>query len=212
MISDTPLTITNALTGANCFDYVSSNGTFFAWSAKTGRVGMSRSCREEWSRDWRRAPYIGFTRTSLNIKLFNQAWAAIERKLGLTELTVIYPVIRDHRDGERRLDPSTVILGLSPFWTLTSTHRAFMTLFIRMAGAFYTGRFRDAVQAYGLAQLIAEPIDWFLAGNTHPTYANIDYGIVDKFRYAGMERVKTMLVKPEAASAERAPAPALVTT
>jgi hypothetical protein len=197
MISQTALVIQNA-TQHECFDYAASEGYFFSYSIKTERMGFHRQCREEWSWVWKSAPYIGFTCPTLNIKRFNTCWTALERKLGLTEPTIIRPVVCDHRDGEHKADTSAIILQINPFWTKTSTHRSILTLFIRLAGKYYQGKYRGAVQSYALANLIENKLDWFLAGNTRPTYTRVDGGIVDKLKYKSMDEVKTMLVKPEA--------------
>lgn len=144
--------------------------------------------------------WIGYVSPNLNvINIANLAsrWQDIETKLGIPESvrTVL------HRAEGRS---NTVIMHLSPFWTLTDTHRSFCTLFLRMVVDFWRESFDQSIPIYPLAHAISPAIAYWLSGHTKPSYDRLKItdgngtpGVFNRFKgVTTPEALAKLLSKP----------------
>lgn len=196
MISKDTLIIKNK----DWFQYVSQNGGFFVYSPENQQSKMLVSCREEFQAYYFRpkkdsSPYVGFYSSYLDINAFDRFWTELEDKVNVEPKSQIY----------RTNIASVVILKLSPFWIANSTRKSILTLFIRGFGAYGKNRksLVGAMVAYPLAAKVINAVNWFLAGNTQPTYSRMNSppggygGFIYHFAYRSNDRIKKMLVKPK---------------
>ena len=135
---------------------------------------------------------IGFAKTDYNLKLINKFWNFVARKLGTkTRPTFIQTNKVDF-----------LIIDIPEFWLTNDTRRSLFTLLLRCSAAYYKGRFQDGINTYDLASRVSHAIQYFLAGNTTPTYQNLSTlddegytGFVAQFEGVEKEKLAEFLVK-----------------
>lgn len=173
--------------------YGGTVGVFFPFSMNTartgGKSGSAITCRETlFNHTNEHTKHIGFFKDKLDIKKLNDFFEEIEAKIGYKARVTIYKCQYDR----------AVVVYVPPFWRSDPTRRSFFSLFLRCGGAYYTGDFKKALEAYDYIVLIRNAVNRFLAGNTVPTYKNgIGGGVVEKFQNLSAAQVAEMLRKPK---------------
>ncbi len=139
-----------------------------------------------------RTCYIGWRSDNLNLALMSEFWDKIEQKLGEKSRITIFET------GVSNL----IVIKVPPFWMETDVSRGFFTLFLRASAVYYTNDLLKAFKNYKLALCILPVIEWFLDGNTKPTFGSLEYiegrgrGIVAQFKDNIESQYKLDLVKP----------------
>ena len=161
---------------------ISDNYCNLGYSAEAGRyyevyngqIKEGHSCREEFEYyDFKNQPNaIGWHKTKVNLKLINDFFGIIEKKLGLKDKLVFNKT--NHYDF-------IVISNISDFWTTNSIRRGFFTLFLR-ASNYYDGQnFSQCFDKYDLARKIIPAINHFLKKNINPLNIGAYSGVVESY-------------------------------
>lgn len=197
--------------------YSAVNGMFFVYVPATKLCDCFKVCRTEFAWKWegldpdyqtggyprikpygdKVSEYIGFVLypTGIDIPVFAAKWDDMEIRLGLIEKTIIYRTSASNK---------AMIFKLSPFWLANDTVRSFVTLFIRMLAVYPRATFDESVRAYHLSARIIKAIEWFMAGNTHPTYQHLSrmangdnyLGVINEFQLLSPDEIAAKLTKP----------------
>lgn len=170
MISSTPLRLRDP-EGYTAYSASAPEGYFFLYQPRGDGVLNTFHCREElasmWDDDHARCRYLGFMWTNrIWVGRTERMWRQFETAMGVTEPTVFHGICDE--DGD--VETGQVLLHLSPFWVKTQTHRSVCSLLLRLLIVHYTDSWNAAVNAYALARDCKLALEWFLAGNTRPTY------------------------------------------
>ncbi len=160
-------------------------GFFFLYQPHGDGVLNTFGCREELAFDWDdehpRNRWLGFMwNENIMVGRLDRLWSDYETKMGIkaADQTVFHRVLGDDEDDRTpRLNRHLVLLHLSPFWTKTQTHRSVCSMLLRLLVVYYKDSWNQGIKAYQLAAGCREALEWFLAGNTKPTYKawNEDY-------------------------------------
>jgi hypothetical protein len=178
--------------------YNSTSGQFFIYDTKFSIIDGIHSCRELFSEFFTcKTEYVGFTFSNhkdININKVVKFFEYIERRLKnqipSNKTTIVYSTNIKN----------VIILKISPFWRENNVRRAMFTLFLRCACVHYKTSFKAAIINYALAYSIQPTINYFLKGNTIPTFRHsyLDDEIVDRFSWASEEFINRQLKKPTA--------------
>lgn len=174
-IAPTPIRLKDP-SGYTSYSCDNSEGFFFLYLPRGDGVQNAFHCREElavdWDEDAPRCRWLGFMWNSqIMVRRIERLWTDLETKMGVTEHTVFHRVTDGESEGGApSIEKTQVLLHLSPFWTKTQTHRSVCSLLLRLLIVYYTGSWNAAINAYELAKECREALEWFLAGNTRPSY------------------------------------------
>lgn len=190
MISDTSFPIDYSTDSYATYDPW-KEGRFMPLNSQNG-ITIHHTCREVVGKYFTgKSSHIAMRATDADAARVNAFFEIIENKLKLpkNQRTIVY-------QGKNK---EYVVLKVPKFWLKNATTRGFYTLFFRCAVAyFFHDNFSKALKDYLLTNTMKNQIQWFLKGNTQPTYKRLKgKGIVDHFtEYNYGIDYKTLLVKP----------------
>ena len=151
----------------------SSDGGLYV-EIKDNYIQETHSCREEFEYyDFKNSPdMIGWYRSKADIKLINDFFGIIEKKLGLKDKLVF---------NKTTIKDFIIITNISSFWTDNSIRRGFFTLFLRASNYYNGNNFNECFNKYDLARQIIPAINHFLKKNINPLNFNNGDGVVSHF-------------------------------
>lgn len=172
-----------------------THGTFLGISSEN-TIRVSTRCRVEIEWELKRNNFparMGFCRPGSDIEIMRNFWSKIFKKLGKSSEFVIHETNFNN----------TYIIDVPDFWNKTDTGRSVFTLFLRASACFHTksNTILKTLKSYQLASLVIPALQWYLKGNTIPTYdklTGLDYegytGFVAEFQALPLEEIKSKLV------------------
>jgi hypothetical protein len=146
----------------------STSGNFFQIKPGDNSLLSSRSCREDFEKDWITTNYhnrIAFQKSKLNIELAMGFLNKIFDKLGKTSKFELRETnIQD-----------MIVVDIPEFWMKNDTVRGLFSLFLRNACVYYKpgDSLMTAFARYNLAAMCIPTILHFLDGNIIPTYEKL---------------------------------------
>ncbi len=105
----------------------------------------------------------------LDLPRLVEYWKGIEDTLGIEKESVFFAA---DTTGFVTRNP-VFIVKLSPFWLANDTRRSLVSLLLRAGAIYPRATFSESLYAYPVAQPIIAAINWFMSGNTKPTYASV---------------------------------------
>ena len=140
----------------------------FVVVSPTNDIRWMGRCRVEFEWDLKKNEFykrVGFKKDGMNLDLVKSFWSEIFRKLGRRSR---FTICKSNL-------PNICIIDLPKFWNETDTARSLFSLFLR-ASIVYHKAGNDVLttlKSYDLATKALPAIEWFLKGNTVPTYEKL---------------------------------------
>lgn len=148
----------------NYYIYPGSSGAYF--SILNDEIKTVRGCRVETSWDIlnnRGVKQIGFAAPNINLDLVRAFWAQACKNLSKNSIPVFKKTNLNN----------CIIVEIPVLWRQNSTSRSLFTLLLRCSIVYYDKDFKNSILKYKLAAKVIHAIEWFLAGNTKPTYCSL---------------------------------------
>jgi len=177
--------------------YLGGAAGMFVTISDDSNIKWSGRCRVEFEQNWSHTKFhnrVGFIKQSLDIKLANEFWNKIFRKLGKSSKFTIC---------ESNF-PNVYVIDLPKFWCGNDTARSLFSLLLRASASYHKkgNTIVETLQAYELANKALPAIEWFLKGNTIPTYeklTKLDWegytGFIAEFQNLTQAEIEAKLVK-----------------
>lgn len=180
-------------------EYTSSTGMFVVITS-TNEIYWTGRCRVELEWYLKKNNYhnrIGFKKSNADIKLMRSFWSKIFKKLGKkSKFTICKSTVKNFTVND------IYVIDLPEFWN-TETNRSLFSLFLRASVCYHTkgNGVIKTLKSYYLANNVIPAIEWFLKGNTIPTYEKFTTldgegytGFVAEFQHLTQSEIEKKLI------------------